>query len=296
MKHKIRRSIIYYLLRIVAFIIILFPLGVGLFIGGMLGRLAYFLVRKERIKTLSNLRLAFAKEKSDAEIKRIAREVFANLGKNLVELINFPKINVNNIDALIKDEGLHKIDKGLKGRKGVIILASHFGNWELLAAYLTTKGYKGPVIGRRIYYDKYDKLLNKVRASKNVEIIYRDESPKKVLKVLKDGGMIGVLADQDVDSVEGVFIDFFGQLAYTPTAPVKLALATEAQVLPCFLVREGNKRKFIVEDPIELDVTGNKERDIAVNTEKWSKVLESYLKQYPDQWVWMHKRWKTRPA
>jgi KDO2-lipid IV(A) lauroyltransferase len=252
-------------------------------------------VRKERIKTLNNLRFAFGKEKSEKELHRIAREVFANLGRNVVELINFPKITEANIDSLVQEKGLHHINKGLRRQKGIVILASHFGNWELLAAYLTLKGYRGPVIARRIYFDKYDQALRRLRASKNVEVIYRDESPKKILKVLKSGGMVGVLADQDVDSVEGVFVDFFGKLAYTPVAPASLALATEAAILPCFLIREGSKRTFVVEKPVELEITGNKERDIATNTQKWSHVLESYIRKYPSQWVWMHKRWKTRP-
>lgn len=295
MKRKLKRNIIYYLLRIAASILILFPLYIGLYIGSILGRLAYYLAAKERSKTIANLRLAFGKEKSEAEIRCIARQVFENLGKNLIELINFPKINESNIDKLIENKGLHKIDKALAGKKGLVILPSHFGNWELLGAYLAVKGYRGPVIARRVRFDKFDRLLNELRAGKNVEVIYRDESPKKILKVLKKGGMIGVLADQDVDSVEGVFVDFFGELAHTPTAPVVLALTTGAPIIPCFLIREGNRRKCVIENPIELDITGNRERDILVNTEKWSKVLESYIRKYPSQWVWMHRRWKTRP-
>lgn len=295
MKRKLRRSVLYWLLRVVAFIISLFPLKSGLFIGAGLGRLAYYIVKKERLKTLANLRLAFGKEKDEKEIRRIACEAFSNLGKNLIELINFPKINKDNIDTLIEDKGLHKIDRALKRGKGVIILASHFGNWELLAAYLTVKGYRGPVIARRLRFEKYDALLNRLRASKNVEVIYRDESPKKILRVLKNGGMIGVLADQDVDSVDGVFVDFFGNSAYTPSAPVSLAMATGAVMLPCFLARDAGRRVFVVEDPVELEITGNKERDIMVNTQKWSSVLESFIRKYPSQWVWMHKRWKTRP-
>ena len=296
MKRKIKRHVLYYLLRIVAFILYLFPLKLGLYLGSILGVLTYYIIRKERLKTLANLRLAFGKEKSEKEVERIARDVFVNLGKNLIELVNFPKINASNVDALIEDKGLGKIDKALHRGKGVIIMVSHFGNWELFGAYLTTKGYSGPVIARRLRFEKYDRLLNKLRASKNIEVVYRDESPKKILKALKKGGMIAILADQDVDAVQGVFVDFFGKLAYTPVAPVTLAMATGAVMLPCFLVRERNKRAFIVEDPVELEITGNKERDIMVNTQKWSKVLESYIRKYPSQWVWMHRRWKTRPT
>jgi len=295
MKRWLRRNLLYYLLRIAAFIIYILPLRVGLFVGSFLGKAGYYLVRKERIKTLNHLRMAFGGEKSEKEIARIACEAFGNQGKNVVEIVNYPKINKSNIDSLIEAKGLHKFDKVLEKKKGLIIMASHFGNWEFLGAYLCGKGYKGPVVARRIRFDKFDKLLNSLRASKDVEVLYRDESPRKALKILKGGGIIGILADQDVDSVEGVFVDFFGKPAYTPTGPVVLAMTTGAQMVPCFLVRHGNKRKCIVEDPIELEVTGNKERDILVNTEKWSKVLESYIRKYPSQWVWMHRRWKTRP-
>ena len=123
-------------------------------------------------------------------------------------------------------------------------------------------------------------------------IIY---SPKKILKILRRNEMLGILADQDMDSVDGVFVDFFGQPAYTPKAPVAIALASKAPLVPCFMIREEKGHRLIIEDPVELEEKGSREETIAFNTEKWSKIIESCIKRYPEQWVWMHRRWKTKP-
>ena len=126
-------------------------------------------------------------------------------------------------------------------------------------------------------------------------VTYRDESPKKVLRILRNGGYIGVLADQDVASIEGVFVDFFGKPAYTPAAPVKFAMKTDAALMPMFLVRNGDKYDFFVEPPVKMRMTGDLERDVLVNTAIWTGILEKYIRKYPDHWVWMHRRWKTKP-
>ena len=106
--------------------------------------------------------------------------------------------------------------------------------------------------------------------------------------------MVGILPDQDIDSVEGVFINFFNRRAYTPAGPVLLSMVSGAPIIPIFCVRQNGKHKFIVEEPIQLEITGDKEKDILVNTQKWSDVTERYIRQYPEQWVWMHRRWKTQ--
>jgi KDO2-lipid IV(A) lauroyltransferase len=115
-----------------------------------------------------------------------------------------------------------------------------------------------------------------------------------MLRILKNNELLGILPDQDTDKVDGIFVDFLGQQAYTPTGPVSLALATGASIVPCFIVRKKSKHYLYIEKPLELEVTGNKEADIRINTEKWSYIFEKYIREYPDQWVWMHKRWNTK--
>lgn len=295
MKNKPRRFLLYILIRIIGFLLYPLPLKIGLKVGGFFGKTAYYIIPKERKKAIAHLELAFGKEKTHKEIKDIALNVFSNLGKNAVEWFNFPKIDKAWFENNVTAEGVEHIRQAHAKNKGTIILASHFGNWELMAAYLANIGCGGLMIVRRIYIEGLDRLIVKMRKSKGNDVAYRDESPKKVLKVLKNNGYVGIVADQDVKSVEGVFVDFFGTPAYTPIAPVNLAIRTGAAFVPAFLFREGRRYRFIAEKEIHMDVTQDRERDLLVNTIKWTRVLERYIRRYPDQWVWMHRRWKTRP-
>lgn len=294
MRFKYRRYYLYYLGRVVAFKYYILPLAIGLHIGKAFGRLAFWVLAKYRNIAIENLKLAFGKEKTEIEIRRIAARAFENLGKTAVEIVNFPKINKSNIDRFVRIKNIEILDKAFEKGRGVLVLTGHFGNWELLALTLRIKGYPGAAIGRRIYFDRYDKFLNRLRKVHDVNIIYRDESPKKVLRVLRDNGIIGILADQDMDSVEGVFVNFFGQPAYTPVGPVALARASGASLVPLFIIREDGHHTLVIEKPIELVDTGNGEADMITNTESWSLVVESYIRRYPEQWVWMHRRWKTK--
>jgi len=275
-------------------LIYLLPIRVSRPLGGFAGNVAYFVLGRYRRIALENLSIAFGSLKTPLEIRRIAGKVFENLGKNAAEMLGFPKLNSGNIDRLVEITGLDKVDKALGAGKGVIVITGHFGNWELLALSIRVKGYHGAVIGRRIYFYKYDAFLNYLRGTHDVNVIYRDDSPKKILRVLKSNGIIGILADQDVDSVDGVFVPFFGRDAYTPSGPVLLARASGAVLMPAFIVRRDGRHTLVFEDPVELEDTGDKERDLAANTMKWSAVVESYIRRYPEQWVWMHRRWKTK--
>lgn len=294
MKYKYRRYYLYYLGRSAAFLASLLPIGLCSAVAAFFGRCAFFLLPKYRKIALGNLNAVFGAEKTQAEIRSIAVKVFENLGRNGAELINFPKINKGNIDRIVSIEGLDNVDDSFARGKGTIILAAHFGNWEFLGLTFRIKDYPGVTLGRKIYFYKYDNWLNALRRTADVNVIYRDESARKMLKVLKDNKILGIVADQDVDSVEGVFVNFFGRPAYTPLGPVVLARATGAAILPSFMIREGSRHRMVIEKPVELVDTGNKEADIITNTQRWSDVVESYIRRYPEQWVWMHRRWKTK--
>jgi len=294
MKFKLRRYVLYYLARCLAFLVYIIPLSVALALADFIGLLAFLTARKYADITLENLRSVFGGEKTDKEIHRIACQVFKNIARNAVELVRFPKISKENIDDFIKVEGSEILDREFSKGNGIIIITGHIGNWEMLAATLRIKGYPGVVVGKRIYFHKYDEYLNSLRRYHDVNIVYRDDSPRKILKVLKSNGIVGIVADQDVDSVEGVFVNFLGRKAYTPAGPAVLARATGASLVPAVVIRDGKRCRLIVNNPIELVDTGNKEADAVVNTQRWSDVLEGYIRKYPDQWVWMHRRWKTK--
>jgi KDO2-lipid IV(A) lauroyltransferase len=296
MKFKYRRYFLYYLGRSLAYVFYLLPLSVGLAVARIAGLAAYFAVSKYRRIALANLREAFGSEKTEAELRSIARGVFQNLAMVAVEMVRFPRINRSNIDDYVKIENAGIVDESFRAGRGTIVLTAHFGNWELLAMTLRVKGYPGVAIGRKIYFHKYDQFLNRLRRVHDVNVIDRENSPRSFLKILKENRILGILADQDVDSVDGVFVDFFGRPAFTPAGPVVLAKVTGAKLIPVYLIREGLHHRFVVERPIELADTGDKERDLVTNTQAWSNVLESYIRKHPDQWVWIHRRWKTRPA
>ncbi|MFA6320433.1 MAG: lysophospholipid acyltransferase family protein [Candidatus Omnitrophota bacterium] len=294
MKFKLRRYFIYYIGRAVAFVFTIIPLKVGLAIASGVGSFVFYILPRYRNLTIENLKTAFGNEKSDKELEDIAKRVFQNLGKNAVELVNLPKFNKARMDKFVRFRNRERLDKAYEKGKGIIVLTAHFGSWELMAAALRENNCPGVTIGRRIYFKKYDDFLNKLRRSRDVEVIYRDESPRKMLRTLKQNWIVGIVADQDVDSVDGVFVNFFGHQAYTPSGPVVLARASGAVLLPVFIIREGDWHTIAIEEPVELADTGNKEADLISNTQKWSNVVESYVRKYPDQWVWMHRRWKTK--
>ncbi|MFC1576498.1 lysophospholipid acyltransferase family protein [Candidatus Omnitrophota bacterium] len=295
MKIKTRRYYIYQLAAIGGFFVAILPLGLGLFLAGLAGKLAFSFGGRARETALQNLRLSFP-EKSEAELRRITRDVFSNLAKNLVEWINIYKLSKDNLDRWVTQVGFDKVERAFSETgKGVIVLSAHFGNWELASFCFSFSGHRSTAVARRIYFRGYDKFINNMRNSKGVNIIYRDDSPKKILKLLRRNEAFGLLADQDVDSVEGVFVNFFGRPAYTPKAPVALSLVSGAPIFPCFVIRENGRHKLILEGPMELEKRPTKEETIKVNTQKWVSIQESYIRKYPEQWVWMHKRWKTKP-
>lgn len=273
----------------------LFPYTLGFKIAGDLGKFTFHVLDKEKKKTLSHLEMAFDREKDQKDLMKIGESVFEHYGQTLFELAMLDRI-IPRFDDFVYATGYENFDKGLKAGKGVICTIAHFGNWEIMGGYTAMKGYPCVVIARKIYYEKYDKLLVDIRNRMKVETIYRTDSVREMLKVLKHNRMLGFVVDQDVDSVEGVFVNFFGRPAFTPIAPVRFATLTGAPIIPVFIVREGMRHHMIVEPAIEMTQTDNKEEDIKTNTQKWVAIQEKYIRQYPHLWVWNHKRWKTVPT
>ena len=292
-KKKFHRPVLYVLLRIVGAVFSLLPFDFAYNFGGSVGRFAFHRLAKERNKTLAHLAAAFP-EKTPKEIEVIGEQVFENYGFIIAELGLLKKL-LPRLKTALTLEGREHFDAARAKGKGVMAIAMHFTNWELLAGSLCMAGYPGSVIGRRIYYKPYNDAILQVRAKMGLETIYRDEPVRKVLRAFRDNQVVGMLPDQDVDSVDGVFVDFFGKPAYTPGAPVRLAMASGAPLIPCFLIREGKRYRIVIEPPIQLQNTGDKEKDLVTNTQKWVAIQERYIRQYPHLWVWNHKRWKTVP-
>lgn len=275
-------------------IILLIPRRFALKLGIFIGDLAFLLLKKERKKAIKNLSFAFGEEKSQKEIFAICHNCFKNLGKSLIEFFQLPKLNSKNISKIVTIEGRQNIEETLRKGKGGIILTAHIGNWELVGATFPLNGYKSNTIVRPEKIPRLDSWVNQRRERTGLKCISRGASIKSALQCLKRNELLGILADVDT-KVDGVFVDFFGHPAYTARGPVNIALKTGCDLLPTFIIRQkDDTHKMIVEKAIELKITGDTEEDIRYNTAVFTKIIESYIRKYPEQWIWVHDRWKTK--
>lgn len=296
-KRKTRRIFIFVIFKILSFFIYLLPIRVGLLIGRYIGRVTFYILKRERNIALENLDIAYGNSISMAEKRDILIRLFENLGKNSVEIVSLSKFDKKNIDRYIECKRIDILKRFADKNKGGIVLSCHLGNWELLAHYFAIKGFNVNIIARKIRLDFFEKFLYNIRKANRINVIYRDESAKEVMAVLKRNEFVGIMPDQDIDSVSGVFVDFFERSAYTPIGPAVLSFLTGAPIIPCFIVRmDSGKHEVIVEEPISLSDTRDKDKDILENTSRYTKVIENYIRRFPSQWVWFHERWKTRPS
>jgi len=292
-KNKPRRAFIIILFKLISIFILAIPTGIGLIIGQALGSFCFYILKKEREKALENLDIAFGDSKSIPEKRAIARRVFENLGKNFIEAVSIQKFNKSNMDKYISCKNAD-ILRQLAAREGAIILSAHFGNWELLAHYISMLGLPINVIARRVRMKEFEAFLSRIRKKNKVNVIYRDASAKEIIDLLRNKKFVGIMPDQDMDSVSGVFVDFFGKSAWTPSGAAVLNLLTGVPIVPCFLVRRASGHEFLIGSPVELVKTGDKKKDILENTRRYTKVIEDYIRRFPEHWVWFHDRWKTK--
>ncbi|MDR3253548.1 MAG: lysophospholipid acyltransferase family protein [Endomicrobium sp.] len=294
---KIRRKIYYYCAFIFSKIVLVLPykFSVGA-LSAFFGRIAYYVARDSADIAIKNLKKCFS-EKSEKEIIKITKEIFCNETKNFFELANFPRMNSTFIKNISSIENSYLIQESINKGRGILFVSAHTGNWEITAAAVADFGVPVNVVAKKIYIDELNNMLIGYRTSKNVNVILRDlpDTGRKLLKALKKGEIIAMLVDQDT-KVPGVFIDFFGEKAWTPSGLAVLALKSGADVLVGLDQRiDKYKHKTVVKGPITIKKSGNFGKDVQNLTQKASLVLEEHIRQYPQQWVWFHERWKTRP-
>ena len=243
-----------------------------------------------------NLRLAFP-DWTDAQRKDATRKMVRNLGWMAVEFARFPQLTKENIEKLVILDGHKNFLEGQRRGKGVLYLTGHVGAWELSSFAHALYGYPLHYMARPLDNERLDALVNQYRCSSGNKPIFKNESARVMLKILKDSGTIGILADQNTMPEEGVFVDFFGKSACTTTGITRVALHTDAAVVPGYAYWDETIQKYRLrfEPPVDLVRTGDTERDVFENTQRFVKVIEEIIRKHPDQWVWVHKRWKTRP-
>lgn len=294
---KTLRTLIFLCLRSVAFLSRSLSWQVGIRLGGWIGALFFHLLRRERARSLDSLKIAFGSSKSERDLNEIMKKSFQNLGKGLIEILNFQDLNEGEINALVTIEGEEYLKEAEAEGNGTILITGHIGNWELMAAVLSVRGYPLHVIAAPLYDPRIDEWIVRLRARFDIETISRGSpsSSKKILGVLRKKEVLGLLIDQDTQA-NGVFVNFFNKKAYTPGGAAQLALKSGATTLMCFVIRlPNNRHRVTIEKPMALTQTGDHQKDVEVNTARFTSRIEEHIKQYPDQWVWMHRRWKTKP-
>lgn len=295
---RIKRYLRYLAIRWTLVWLSLWPLGLASRLGRAFGALGFAVAGGERRKALDSLQTAFP-SLSDAEREAIARRCFQHLGQAAFELACINQID-RRMDELVEwpAESRAVLDEALSEKQGVVFITGHVGNWELLARRVALAGYPAQSIAKETSDPRMTALVEKFRQQGRVGSIWRGQggAAKHMLRALKAGEILGLLIDQDTN-VQNVFVPFFGKLAATPRAAADLALRTRAAVVVGFCKRVGTEARYqLTMKRVKLQAaTGDKDQDAVALTTLMSNEIEAAIKATPEQWVWMHKRWKSRP-
>jgi KDO2-lipid IV(A) lauroyltransferase len=286
----------YLVLRAFSLFINLLPEGFSLWLGRQLGNVWYYLDFEHREVATQNLLAVFGREKSAREIRDIAKRTFQNLGMMSVEFFRIPKMDMKAFKKKVKIEGLAEALALLEKRKGILLLIGHFGNWELMGLMSKVIGSPIMVIAKPMKRQEWvDQFITKIRSASGLEVISTINASRKVVKALSQNRVVGILIDQRAKRSEGIWVNFFGRKAPTTPGLAVLAMKTGAPVLPVFLVRDGfQKHRLIIQEPLALIHTGNIKKDVEANTQLFNHTLESIIRQFPDQWFWVHRRWERK--
>jgi Kdo2-lipid IVA lauroyltransferase/acyltransferase len=261
-----------------------------------LGWTVYLLHVRLRYVGMRNLALAFP-EKTISERSRILRGEFTSMGRQLAEVCQFPKYTLDNVEQVLVYDGLENYEKAYARGKGVLFLTAHFGGWEVSAFTHSMHGHWMHVVMRPMDNVYLDNLIRQYRTMHGNKMVDKDDFVRGLLSAMKAGEAVGILMDTNMTPPQGIFVDFFGIPACTASGLARIALRTDAAVVPGFTIWDSALGKYRLHfDPaVELIRTGDTEADIQANTQAFTSIIESYVRKYPEQWLWVHRRWKTRP-
>ena len=261
-----------------------------------LALIIYLLHSRLRRVGMRNLALAFP-EKSEAERARILRGEFISLGRQLAEVCHFPRYTLENLGEVVVFEGFEELEDARARKKGVLLFAGHFGGWELSSFAISLRGHWLHVLMRGMDNEYLGRLILRYRTMHGNKAVDKDDFVRGLLSAMKAGEVVGMLIDTNMTPPQGIFVDFFGIPACTASGMARIALKTDAAVVPTFTIWDSALGKYRLRfDPaLELVRSGDLEADIKTNTQMFTKVIEGYVRTYPEQWLWVHRRWKTRP-
>ncbi len=288
-----RRAIVYALNLFVRRIFLTLPFALSFRLGSLLGMLAYYLLVKERSKTLKNLRMALGGERSEKELRQIARRVFQNAGRTYAEVICWPRLGPAYLKSHVVIENRETLERLVKENRGVIGITAHFGNWEFLGAALTMlMDLPITVIAREYSNPGVNRIMEENRKAMGVHVIYRGKTGLEVFRALRKGHILGILADQNIKG-ENIEAPFFGQPAPTLKSVGELILRSGCPVIPVFIMRNKDltTHRMIIENPLFFNVKNDCPDAVKIITETYTRAIERCVRAHPEQWMWMHDRW-----
>jgi Kdo2-lipid IVA lauroyltransferase/acyltransferase len=272
------------------------PRSAARFVGAAFAAIAYRLRTPLRRAAQTNLQIAFP-EWSDKKRDEVIRRMVRQVGWMAAEFSQLPKYSRKNIEDIVVIDGFENFDAAKRAGKGVLFLTGHMSAWELSSFAHALYGYPLHFLVRPVSNRRIDALVNRYRCLSGNKPIDKNKSARAILKVLGEAGTVGILMDHNTSLDEGVFVNFFGIPASTSSGLARLALRTDAAVVPGFLLWDASRRKYRLrfEPAVELSRTEDEETDVRENTQRFTRVIEEFVRAHPDQWLWVHKRWKTRP-
>ena len=273
------------------------PRSLAVAAGRSIGRVAYTVGGRLRRAGTRNLELAFP-EMNAPERERILRGCFSNLGRLLGEFSQFAHATPESLASIVECEGLEHLEAAEANGRGTILFTGHLGAWELTSLALSALGHRVDFLARRIDNRPIEELIEKTRTRFGNRSIDKRAAARPMLRTLGAGGTLGILMDLNTQPHEGVFVDFFGRPASTTSSLATVALRTDAIVLPIFAPWNEERQRFMlrIEPPVSITKSGDQNDDIRALTATVTAVIEKYVRLYPDQWLWIHKRWNTRPV
>ena len=272
------------------------PYGLAGSLGAFFGGLGYYLNYRDSGRAVTHLAMAFPGE-SRRWHRRTARKMFRHIGRTAAELICVigwpPQLRLER-PFLNRDQFRDTLIADTVAGRGVVTITGHFGSWEMFGT-LGAAVWPLTVVARRLNDPRLDAISQDLRARAKVKVVYQDESPRRLLRALRNNEMLGILADQDMRRLSGIFVPFFGIDAYTTTAPVEIARAARASMRVYLMVRDPDGYRAIMSDPIHVPDRSEGAEGVRRATIAWTQFLEAQIRQRPWQWMWMHRRWRTRP-
>jgi KDO2-lipid IV(A) lauroyltransferase len=273
------------------------PRVVARWVGALIGRMSYLALKRLREVGERNLALAYP-EMSAEERDGILRREYRNLGWLLAEFCQMPGYTPERASEFIRYEGLENFKQAQAKGQGVLVLTGHLGAWELSSFYHSLMGMPMGMVIRRLDNPLVDAYVNRIRCLHGNRVIHKDDFARGLIASMRAGETVGILMDTNMTPPQGVFVPFFDVPACTASGMARVAQKTGAAVVPGFLLWEESERRYVLRfgEEIATVTTGNAEEDSVANTALFTSVIERYIRLYPDQWLWMHRRWKTRPA